>query len=145
MLSKPPIGIVCDEQHLLTLAIIAKNYLFAVAGVSPIQAFFGKQPSILPDIDTILAQLDNTNGTPHGYIRGRHRLRELAAQTMIEQTARTRIALALRSKTRPSVQQYAYKKDEKVEFYRSPANKDMQGWRGPATIVNVKDDGMIFI
>ena len=73
----------------------AKNSLFTVGGITPTQALFGRQPAILPDMEQVLSNLDDTNGTPDGLSRGRHRMREIAAQTMIETTAHNRVELAL--------------------------------------------------
>ena len=136
-------GIEAPENHLLTLAVTAKNALFSIGGVSPTQALFGRQPAVLPDIERVLSTLDDTNAGPDGLSRGRHRLQEMAAQTMIEHTARNRIELALKSKTRPATQSHQYRVGEEVEVYRQPAQKEMSGWRGPAEILKVEDDGAI--
>ena len=138
-------GLACSEQHLLTCAVTAKNALFYVAGVSLTQAVFSRQSGTLPDIERAATQLDDTHGAPDGLSRGRHRLRELAAQSMIEETAKHRIALALKSKTRVTAQALELKVGDEVEFYRIPAQKDMQGWRGPAEVLKVEDDGVIHI
>ena len=59
-------GIEAPNNHLLTLAVTAKNALFTVGGVSPTQALFGRQLAILPDIEQVLSSLDDTNGQPDG-------------------------------------------------------------------------------
>jgi len=138
-------GITVTEDHLITLALTAKNALFTVGGATPTQAVFGRQPAILPSIDTSPAGCEDETGSMDGHSRGRHRLRELAVQAMVEATARHRIQRALRTKTRPAVQREEYKPDDDVEFWREPAQKEMQGWRGPGRVVHVEADGTIHV
>eukprot|EP00975_Prorocentrum_lima_P018535 3901940-Prorocentrum_lima.AAC.1 len=78
-----------------------------------------------------------------GVSRYGHRLREIAVQSMVASTAAERAQRALQSKTRPSIQAVNYQIGDQVEFWRDPANKDLPGWRGPATVVNVKPNGDI--
>eukprot|EP00975_Prorocentrum_lima_P000084 19411-Prorocentrum_lima.AAC.1 len=62
---------------------------------------------------------------------------------MISATAADRASRALRSKTRQAVQVADYKVGDQIEFWKQPLNKDLSGWRGPATVVHVKPDGNI--
>eukprot|EP00975_Prorocentrum_lima_P016458 3488581-Prorocentrum_lima.AAC.1 len=62
---------------------------------------------------------------------------------MIEVIAQKRMGRALSSKTRAAVQLDDYHIGDIVELYRNPANKEVSGWRGPATIVHVDTDGTI--
>ena len=109
------------------------------------QAILGKQPSILPNLEDVDANLDDTSTGPEGLSRGRHRLRELACQNMIEVTAQERTKRATRSKTRPAAQSAELAVGDVVEFYRDPSQKEHQGWRGPAEILKVESDGTTFV
>ena len=62
---------------------------------------------------------------------------------MIEVTARER--RAANSKTRPSVQSAELAVGGAVEFYRATSQKEHQGWRGPAEILKIEDDGTMHI
>eukprot|EP00975_Prorocentrum_lima_P014885 3157299-Prorocentrum_lima.AAC.1 len=62
---------------------------------------------------------------------------------MVAATAAERANRALRSKTRQAVQVIDYQIGDQIEFGKQPSNTDLSGWRGPATIVNIKPDGNI--
>ena len=52
---------------------------------------------------------------------------------------------AAHSKTRPAGELMNLELGDQVEFYRSPATKDLVGWRGPGTVVDLSamTDGII--
>eukprot|EP00975_Prorocentrum_lima_P035211 7399197-Prorocentrum_lima.AAC.1 len=60
-------------------------------------------------------------------------MREIAVQGMVAATAAERASRALRSRTRQAVQVVDYQIGDQVELWKQPANKDLSGWRGPAT------------
>eukprot|EP00975_Prorocentrum_lima_P025590 5381330-Prorocentrum_lima.AAC.1 len=62
---------------------------------------------------------------------------------MIEVTAQQRVGRAINSKTRNAVHIDDYHAGGIVALYRSPANNEVSGWRGRATIVHVETDGAI--
>eukprot|EP00975_Prorocentrum_lima_P015263 3234863-Prorocentrum_lima.AAC.1 len=62
---------------------------------------------------------------------------------MVAATASERASGALRSKTRQAVLVIDYHIGDQIEFWEQPSNKDLSGWRGPATVVNVQSDGDI--
>ena len=138
-------GIQVTEEQALSLAITAKNSLFTVGNSTPMQAVFGRQSPLLPNLDTSPAGLEDESGGTDGHSRGRHRLREWAVQSMVEATAQNRIRRALNTKTRGAVQAQQYTPGDDVEFWRAPAQKEMQGWRGPGNIVHVEGDGTIHV
>lgn len=138
-------GIRATNNFLLTCAVTAKNALFTVGSSTPLQATFGTQPAILPDIEQVTANIDDSNTGPDGISRGRLRLKELACQDMIEVTAQERMKRAASSKTRPSVAATGLEVGEIIEFYREPAQKEHQGWRGPAEILKLEKDGTVHV
>ena len=56
---------------------------------------------------------------------------------MVEGTAQERMKRAEDSRTRPALKRMDLQTGELVDIYRTPANKDLTGWRGPATVVDV--------
>eukprot|EP00975_Prorocentrum_lima_P031834 6683333-Prorocentrum_lima.AAC.1 len=64
---------------------------------------------------------------------------------MVASTAADRAQRALSSKTRTSVQVVNYQIGDPGEFWRAPANKDLIGWRGSATVVDVQPNGDIHL
>ena len=116
-------------------AIFAGNALISINTTTPYNAVYGRVPNILPDINA--APID-TEGALPGTIRHSHRLREVAVQRMIEGTAHERIGRALRTKTFPAAQQ-TYEGGEAVDFFRPPTQKDLPGWSGPATLVDMSE------
>ena len=44
---------------------------------------------------------------------------------------------AQKHRTRQSIQQYDYKRDDLVDVWFEPSNKDSKGWRGPGKILSV--------
>jgi hypothetical protein len=108
-------------------------------------AVFGRQPSILPNLEEIASHHDDSHTGPDGLSRGRHRLRELSVQAMVEATALQRMTRAANTKTRQSVEAKQLVVGDQVEFYRKPGQKDTQGWRGPASVLKIGHDGNIDI
>ena len=131
-------GLNYTAQQLLTITVTAKNSLTTIGGFSPLQAVLGYQPGILPDLDRTDALQDDSEG---GVTRHMYRLREIAVQSMVETTAKERAQRALRSRTRPAIQTTDWKVGDTVEFFRTPSHKEASGWRGPATIVLIEEDG----
>eukprot|EP00971_Amphidinium_carterae_P332194 6466231-Amphidinium_carterae.1 len=65
------------------------------------------------------------------------RVREVALQQMIEQTARDRIMRARKAHTRVAAEQLELKVGQEVEYWRDQADKDVGGWRGPAVVTDL--------
>ena len=59
---------------------------------------------------------------------------------MVEATAEQRIQRAMNTRTQSSPQEL-FDIDDQVDFYRTPDNKDLPGWNGPARITDVTDAG----
>ena len=121
--------------RVLSEATFCSNALLTVNNMSPYNAVYGRVPPILPGIDQVDA--DNEDLLEHpGLIRHTYRLREIAVEAMIQETAKARAQRALTSRTRPAGQAQEYKKGELVDFHRPPSSKDMSGWIGPAKVLD---------
>ena len=81
--------------HRLSNCVFAGNALISVNGVTPYNAVYGRQPTMLPDLDS------EVPGGIHGHVQ---RVREICIQKMIEGTAADRVRRALNTKTLPSHQ-----------------------------------------
>jgi len=138
-------GINAPKDLLLTAALTAKNSLLTVGNSTPMLSTLGQQPPLLPDIDQPPAALDDSHTGPDGFSRGRHRIREIATQACIEESAIRRMKEAATTKTRQCAQAKDLETGMEVEFFRQPANKDTQGWRGPAEMVKMDADGTCHI
>ena len=139
-------GLKVTNNMLLTAALTAKNALTNVGGVSPMQAALGHQPAILPDSTQMAAIQDDNNAlTGSGIARHSQRIRELAVEAMVNVSAKERLERAMRTKTRKAVQHEQYERGDEVEFFRPQSQKEVPGWRGPATIMDVEADGTIHL
>ena len=56
-----------------------------------------------------------------------------------EHTAKDRINRASRQQTRPAMEMSSLKLGMKVDIRFDPSNKDVKGWRGPATIATIQE------
>jgi hypothetical protein len=138
-------GINITSDLLLGICIVAKNSLFTVGNSTPMQAVFGRQPAILPNLEQGDALLDDSGVGPEGISRNSIRVREIACEEMLQVTSKERAERAARSKTRRAVQGEQYQVEDKVEIFRAPSNKDTSGWRGPCNITHVAEDGTVHV
>ena len=64
---------------------LAKNLLVSVGGYSPYQALFGRLPPIMSEFEPASdTQLDDIGPGVPGVSKHHHRLREIAAQSMVD-------------------------------------------------------------
>ena len=143
-------GIVFTPEDVIGEALMAKNCLLNVHGVSPYQAVTGRAPRILRDFEapgtTECGEQEKTGASaPIG--SSPNRMREIALQSILEGTSKDRINRALRSKSRMAGESLNLKNGDLVDFYRTPQNKDASGWIGPARVVDLTelDHGMISV
>ena len=110
--------------------------MLTINNTSPYNAVYGRVPNILPDINCPDAENEGDTPSP-GLIRHTHRLREVAVQNIIDGTARARLGRALATRTLPAGEREGYQVGEEVDIYRAQGTKDVSGWHGPATIVDL--------
>ena len=126
---------------ILAEAQLAKNVLLNIAGTTPYQALYGRTPNMLPKIvdgATLDSSVDDRTGLPDRHC---HRLREISVGSIVETTAQKRIEIAEKSKTRMSGEALDLKTGDQVEIWRSSGNKDVSGWKGPATVTGLNNLG----
>ena len=128
-------GIEVPFRYILSEATFCTNAMLSVNGYTPYNAVYGRVPHLLPGLDQFEAENERSLPNP-GTIRHTHRLREIAVQCMIEETARKRAERALSSRTRPAGQREDYKPGDLVDFFRKGGAKDATGWTGPAKVVD---------
>ena len=128
-------GIAMPFKRILAEATFVINAVSNTSGVSPYVAVMGRAPALMPELGPRAAINDDRDQACP--IVGAARVRELAIQTITEETARQRLRTALKTPTRPSGEEMEFKVGDSVEYFREPSNKDISGWRGPATIVDM--------
>jgi len=117
-------------------AVFAGNTLLTINGSSPHNAVYGRVPRILPSIDGIYAP-ERTMATMPSTIAHTHKLREIAVAAMVEGSAQERLKAALHGKFTVANAILDLRVGDTVDFYRPPSTKDVSGWFGPATVVDV--------
>ena len=119
-------GIRVTFKQLLAHCTFAGNALISYGGATPYNARFGRQPALLPDLHRFP---DNDNS------RCAQRIREVAVQRTVEQTAIERIHRGQKSVTTASGQELDYKPGELLDFFRPPGSKDRSGWQYGANVM----------
>ena len=130
----------------LSEAIFAKNIFLNVGGYSPFQALYGRFPAVLSDLETSSQSVVfDDSGSIAGASRSVIRLREIALSAMVEATALSRMRLAENYNSRLSGDLLGLEVGDSVDIHRTPANKDLSGWRGPCEVLSVGklDSGVI--
>ena len=128
-------GIFVPFSRLLAEAVFAGNALISINSTTPYNAVYGRVPSILPDINHV--SVTTTRDAPE-IIRHANRLREISVSRMVEATAEQRIQRAMNTRTQSAAQEL-FDLNDQVDFYRTPDNKDLPGWNGPARITDITD------
>ena len=127
-------GLNVPFDRVLAEAVFAGNALLTVNGSTPYNAVYGRVPHVLPSAD----QLDYPEGaTRIPDLLSTHRLRELAVQAVVEGSAQARISRALNTRTTMAGEQLNLQLGDEVDFFREPSTKDVSGWYGPATVVDL--------
>eukprot|EP00439_Symbiodinium_sp_Y106_P057262 s2270_g8.t1 len=125
-------GLEIPFPRILGDAVLALNSLTSINGCSPYTAVLGRMPTLLPADDCIMS-----DGVPDISSRHTYRLREIAVQAIAEGTAKERMRRALNTQTRPAGEELEYKIGQQVDWFREPPSRDVSGWRGPGTIVDL--------
>ena len=123
----------------LAEALFAKSAFLNVAGYTPYQALFGRHSTLLAAMEAAgQSALDDGSGGILSASRHAVRLRELARSAILESVAKDRMKQGAASKSRLAGELLGLECGEMVDLYRSPATKDLTGWRGSAEVVNVR-------
>ena len=95
---------------------------------------YGRVPNILPSIDQV--NPPDAERDPH-LVRHTHRLREVSVQAIVEGSARARLGRAQNTRTTMTAESLNLQVGEEIDFFRPQGTKDVSGWFGPATVVDV--------
>ena len=125
-------GLEVPFPRILSDAVLALNSLTSINGCTPYTAVLGRMPTLLPADDCMMS-----DGIPDVCSRHSYRLREIAVQSIAEGTAQERVKRAMNSQTRPSGEELEYKVGQQVDWCRAPVSRDVSGWRGPGTVVDL--------
>ena len=129
-------------------ACFAKNALSNTGGFTPFQSLFGRYPVLLLDLEQAgQSAITDSDGSIAGANRHATRLRELALQSMLSATAASRLKVAESHKTRLAGQLLNLNVGDLIDIYRTPAKKELSGWRGPAKVLSTSriEEGIIDI
>eukprot|EP00959_Pyramimonas_sp_CCMP1952_P191658 4007696-Pyramimonas_sp.AAC.1 len=128
--------------RVLAEGIFVTNAFTFYNGVSPYQAHAGRQPSFLPDLDT----LDFPKGPETSGHERERRVREVSLEAITQATAVAKTNRALRAKTAPDGARLC-SAGERVDYHRPTATKDdPRGWNGPfPAIRNVPERGRVVV
>lgn len=128
-------GLPMPFQRVLAEATFVINATSTVSGASPYTAVFGRSPALLPELGP--REIINDDRNADCPVAGSAQAREIAVQTIAEESARQRLRTAIKTPTRPAGEELECKVGDSVEYYREPTNRDLSGWRGPATITDL--------
>ena len=126
-------------KYRLEQATTAGNALISVNNTTPYNAVYGRQPSLLPDLNLrIDPKLDPRDTPLPGLIRDSQRMREIFVQKMVEGTTEARVGRILsgRGKYQTPVEEQNYQPGDLVEFRMYDVPKHTEAWDGPATVVD---------
>ena len=124
----------------LSESIFSKNSLMNIAGFSPYQSLFGRFPACLVDLETAgQSAIDDGKGGVAGASRHAIRVREIALQAMLASHAQSRLQLAESHNSRLAGELLQLQAGDAVDVFRSPAQKDLSGWRGPCEVISTRN------
>jgi len=138
-------GLRVTFTQVLAIVTFMHNAMTVINGSTPYQALIGRQPQLFPSLEGgTLEERGVEEPLVNSRMDCRHnaRVREIAAEGIIESIATSRIEQAQKSKTRPDMRLEQYQRKELVDIWFEPSNKDTKGWRGPAEVVSIHpEDG----
>lgn len=130
-------GIEMPFEDAVSEAVLAKNTMITIGGVSPYHAVFGRSPPGLSEFEEAsVEQADDSTGGIAGASRHAMRVREMAMEAMLKATATDRATRAARSRTRRPLESLELKSGDLVDVYRTIDRKGTSAWRGPCVVVD---------
>lgn len=111
-------------------------------GVSPYNAYTGRQPACLPDLET----LDQPGPGETSDHRRENMIRQAALEAITQSTAVAKINRALKTRTTIDGARL-YKPGDLIDYHRPTNTKDEHGgWNGPAKVIrNEPDRGQVVV
>ena len=116
------------------------NTGLSYAGVTPYQCLYGMNPR--PIFNDEFEGLSAYSDCEPFYEMQQIRLK--STQAFQQALLRYRVQKATSARPRKDNQQL-YKVGDIVDIYRRPKHRDLQGWRGPATIIQLLGEGMVCV
>ena len=119
-------------------AMFRTNALLTINGHSPYTAVSGRVPHLLPDLNVLPDEdaLDSKSGTT---LRQVHRIREIAINAIMMETAKLRISRALIAKTAVAGQRLELNQGDRADYHRDDGPKDKSKWIGPCTVIDTNN------
>eukprot|EP00971_Amphidinium_carterae_P342518 6481851-Amphidinium_carterae.1 len=105
----------------LATALYCKNGITVIGSHTPYQAVFGRQVHLLPNLEN--ERITDDDRLPKG-MHNCQRLREIAVQAIVAETAKQRVARADRHRTRPALQGHDYQPGTKIDFWTPATQKE---------------------
>ena len=116
------------------------NTSLSYAGVTPYQCLYGMLPR--PIFNDEMEGLSAYSDAEPFFEMQQIRLR--SAQAFQQALLRYRVKKATTARPRKEAQQ-AYKVGDTVDIWRRPKHRDLQGWRGPAVVIQLLGEGMLCV
>jgi len=131
-------GLNIGIEDIVSEAVVAKNSMLVINGVTPYTAVLGRSPNLLGEYEkpSVSSLADTVGGELSKHVS---RVREIAISSMVEHSSKERIKRAQESQTRVSTEQLELVPNDLVDIYRTPRTKDNIGWRGPCKVVSAID------
>ena len=118
----------------------AMNTGFTVNGTTPYLCLYGAHPAPLFEEDCEMITPEEAHGIFYEHLIVRSKAIAMFHQSIID--ARIERSLAGRPRTNP---QQTYVPGQSVDFFRRAERKQLEGWRGPATVLSLLSDGYLSI
>ena len=112
-------------------AIFVVNAFTFYNGVSPYNAYTGRQPAFLPDFEN----LDFPKGGELNTTQREQWIRQISIEAITQSTTVAKINRALKTSTTPDASRL-YKVGDLIDYHRPTATKDEHGgWNGPYPVI----------
>ena len=121
-------------------ACMAQNLLLTFNGVSPASGVLSKNPRGFFEVDNTSCDAGSLPPGAAGAAEVATQLRAIGKAAALQTISETRLALSLRTSPQMVKLDEATPPGTAVDLYRNPINKDVHGWRGPATVLELNKE-----
>ena len=132
--------ITIDHSDLAAELELDSNTSLSYAGVTPYQCLNGALPR--PIFNDEMEGLSSYSDAEPFYEMQQVRIR--STQAFQQALLRYRVHKATTARPRKEAQQ-TYKVGDTVDIWRRPKQRDLQGWRGPAIVIQLLGEGMLCV
>ena len=132
-------GVQVPFEQVLATVTFMKNAITVINGATPYQAVLGRQPTILPPLEGgYQGEVSQEGARFETNSKHQAQVREAAASSIIEASARARLSRADSANSRATVELSEMQPGCLVDIWFEPSNKDVKGFRGPAQVATVQ-------